>query len=119
MKYTKTPLTDTQQQLLIKITTKLLSTCMNLITKYNHTIYQNLFQKNNFEPLQPQDPSKTPTEPASTQKVPLIDAEIQNHLTINKETYIPILLLSTNLTLKINVKCITLQWNVKNLHLTV
>ena len=56
--------------------------------------------KNNFDPLQKQDPSVIPTEPASIQKLPLIDDEIQNHLTINKETDIPMLLLSTNLTLK-------------------
>ena len=54
--------------------------------------------KNNFEPLQTQDSSERPTEPASTQKLPLIDDEIQNHLRINKETDIPMLLLSTNLT---------------------
>ena len=58
--------------------------------------------KINFEPLQPQDPSKTPTEPASTHKLPLINDELQNHLTINKETDIHIYLLSTNLTLKSN-----------------
>ena len=56
--------------------------------------------KNSFEPLQTQDPSEIPTEPASTQILPLIDDEIQNHLTINKESDIPKLLLSTNLTLK-------------------
>ena len=56
--------------------------------------------KNTFEPLQTQDLSAIPTEPASTQKLPLMDDEIQNHLTINKETDIPMLLLSTNLTLK-------------------
>ena len=56
--------------------------------------------KNNFEPLQAQDLSVIPTEPASIQKLPLIDDENQNHLTINKETDIPMLLLSTNLTLK-------------------
>ena len=56
--------------------------------------------KNNFEPLQTQDPSEIPTEPASIQKLPLIDDEIQNHLMINKETDIPMLPLSTNLTLK-------------------
>ena len=53
--------------------------------------------KNSFEPLQTQDTSEIQTESASTQKLPLIDDEIQNHLTINKETDIPVLLLSTNL----------------------
>ena len=56
--------------------------------------------KNNFKPPQAQDPSVIPTEPALIQKLPLIDDEIQNHLTINKETDIPMLLLSTNLKLK-------------------
>ena len=56
--------------------------------------------KNNFEPPQTQDSSVIPTKPASIQKLPLIDDEIQNHLTINKDTDIPMLLLSTNLTLK-------------------
>ena len=55
--------------------------------------------KNNFEPLQTQNPSEVSAESASTQKLPLIDDEIQNHLTINKETDIPMLILSTNLTL--------------------
>ena len=56
--------------------------------------------KNNYEPLQTQDPSELPIEPASTQKLLLIDYEFQNHLIIDKETDIPMLLLSTNLTLK-------------------
>ena len=56
--------------------------------------------ENNFEPLQIQDPSESPIEPASTQKLPLIDDEIQNYLLINKKTDIPMLLLSTSLTLK-------------------
>ena len=75
----------------------------NLFESEHETSPQNLpepLPKNNFEPLQEQDPSVTPTEPASIQKLPLIDDEIQNHLTINKETDIPMLLLSTNLTLK-------------------
>ena len=75
----------------------------NLFESEHETSPQNLPEpllKNNFEPLQTQDPSELSTEPASTQKLPLIDDEIQNHLTINKETDIPMLLLSTNLTLK-------------------
>ena len=56
--------------------------------------------KSNFEPSQTQDSSVIPTEPASIQKLPLINDEIQNHLTINKDTDVPMLLLSTNLTLK-------------------
>ena len=75
----------------------------NLFESEHETSPQNLpkpLPKNNFEPLQEQDPSVIPTEPASIQKLPLIDDEIQNHLTINKETDIPMLLLSTNLTLK-------------------
>ena len=75
----------------------------NLFESEHETSPQNLpepLPKNNFEPLQTQDSSVIPTEPASIQKLPLIDDEIQNHLTINKETDIPMLLLSTNLTLK-------------------
>ena len=75
----------------------------NLFESENEASPQNLpetLPKNNFEPLQTQDSSEIPTELASTQKLPLIDDEIQNRLTINKETDIPMLLLSTNLTLK-------------------
>ena len=75
--------------------------CMKLNEKHRHKSYQNILQKkNNFEPLQSQDPSEIPTESASTQKLPLIDDELQSHPTINKDTNIPILLLSSNLTLK-------------------
>ena len=56
--------------------------------------------KNNSEPLQTQNSPQITTNSASIQKLPLIDDELQNHLTINNETDIPILLLSTNLTLK-------------------
>ena len=56
--------------------------------------------KNNFEPLQTHYPSEIPPESAPTQQLPLIDDELQNNLTINKETDIPILFLSMNLTLK-------------------
>ena len=75
----------------------------NLFESEHGTSPQNLLQplpKKNFEPLQTQDSSVVPTEPASIQKLPLIDDEIRNHLTINKDTDIPMLLLSTNLTLK-------------------
>ena len=75
----------------------------NLFESEHETSPQNLpepLSKNNFEPLQTQDPSEISTKLASTQKLPLIDDEIQNHLTINKETDIPLLLLSTNLTLE-------------------
>ena len=75
----------------------------NLFESALETSPQNLpepLPKNNFEPLQTQDSPVVPTEPASIQKQPLIDDEIQNHLTINKDTDIPMLLLSTNLTLK-------------------
>ena len=75
----------------------------NLFEAEHETSPQNLPEpllENNFEPLQTQDPSEIPTEPASIQKLPLIDDEIQNHLTINKDRDIPMLLLSTNLTLK-------------------
>ena len=78
----------------------------NLFESEPETSPQNLpepFPKNNFEPLQTQDSPVVPTEPASIQKqplIPLIDDEIQNHLTISKDTDIPMLLLSTNLTLK-------------------
>ena len=66
----------------------------------NRKLHLKIYQKNNLEPLQTQDPSKIPTEPASKQQLPLIVDEIQNYLKINKETDIPIRLLSTNLTLK-------------------
>ena len=56
--------------------------------------------ENTFEPLQTQNFSEIPQKTASTQKLTLIDEDIINHLTINKETDIPMLLLSTNLTLK-------------------
>ena len=75
----------------------------NLFESAPETSPQNLpepLPKNNFEPLQTQDSPVVPTEPASIQKQPLIDDEIQNHLTITKDTDIPMLLLSTNLTLK-------------------
>ena len=75
----------------------------NLFESEHETSPQNFpepFPKKNFEPLQTQDLSEIPTEPASIQKLPLIDDEIQNHLTINKETDKPMLLLLTNLTLK-------------------
>ena len=75
----------------------------NLNEPEHETLPQNLpepFPKNNFEPLQTQDTSEILTDSASIQKLPLIDDELQTHLTINKETDIPILLLSTNLTLK-------------------
>ena len=75
----------------------------NNLFESEHEISQNLpepLPKNNFEPLQAQDPSVIPTEPTSIQKLPLIDDEIQNHLTSNKKTDIPMLLLSTNLTLE-------------------
>ena len=75
----------------------------NLYESEHETSPQNLpepLPEYYFEPLQTPDPSEIPAESASTQKLPLIDDEIQNHLTINKETDIPMLLLSTNLTLK-------------------
>ena len=75
----------------------------SLFESEHETSPQNLpepLPKNNFEPLQTQDSSVIPTEPTSIQKLPLIDDEIQNHLTNNKETDIPMPLLSTNLTLK-------------------
>ena len=75
----------------------------NLFESEHETLPQNLpepLPKNNFEPLQTQDSPVVPNEPASIQKLPLIDDEIQNHLTIDKDTHIPMLLLSTNLTLK-------------------
>ena len=43
--------------------------------------------KNNFEPLQAQDPFEIPTESASTQKLNLIDDELQNDLT-KKQIYL-------------------------------
>ena len=103
MKYTETPLADIQPQLLTKITkiTKnSLTICLNPNTKPHHKIYQNLFRKTILNLSKHEDLSVVPTEPASIQKLLLIDDEIQNHLTINKETDIPMLLLSTNLTLK-------------------
>ena len=45
MKYTETPLTDTQPQLLIQITTKPLTIRMNLNTKHYHKNYQKPIQK--------------------------------------------------------------------------
>ena len=94
----------------------------NLFQSEPETSPQNLpepLPKNNFEPLQTQDSPVVPTEPASIQKLPLIDDEIQNHLTINKDTDIPMLLLSTNLTLKANDICIMFRWISKSLHSTV
>ena len=77
-------------------------TLENLFESEHETSPQNLpepLPKNSFEPPQTQDPSVIPTEPPSIQKLPLIDDENHNHLSINKDTDIPMLLLSTNLTL--------------------
>ena len=52
----------------------------NLFESEHETSPQNLLEplsKNTFEPLQTQDLSEIPTEPASIQKLPLIDDEIQ------------------------------------------
>ena len=60
----------------------------NLFESEHETSPQTLpepLSKNNFESLQTQDPSEIPTEPASIQKLPLIDDEIQNHLKLIKK----------------------------------
>ena len=46
---------------------------------------QESLPKNNTEPLEKQNTPKTPNESASTQKLPLIDNELQNHLTVHKK----------------------------------
>ena len=56
--------------------------------------------KINNEPLQTQTTLKIPNEPESTQKLTLIDDELLNRFTIDKETDTSVLLLSTNLTLR-------------------
>ena len=75
----------------------------NLFESEHETLPQSLpepLPKNNFDTLRTQDSSVIPTEPASIQKLPLIDDEIQSHFTIKKDTDIPMFLLSTNKTLK-------------------
>ena len=78
-----------------------------------------LLSENTFEPLQTQNPSEIPQESALTPQLSLIDEEIKNHLTINKETDIPMLLLSTNLTLKSKRHMYYFPMDFENLHLTV
>ena len=75
----------------------------NLYEKEPKQSPQNLpevLPKNNPDPLQEQNTPETPNDSASTHKPPLIGDELNNHFTIIKETYKPVLLLSTNLTLK-------------------
>ena len=71
---------------------------MNLIKKQTPQNTPEPLPKDDNEPLQKQDTIEIPNASALTRKLPLINDEIQNHLTIMEETDTPVLLLSRNFT---------------------